>query len=56
MYNRLCVRAAAGHMEVKLTLDKIQIFFVWLGMIKRVICHLRSCTDCQMKKRPIKQR
>lgn len=69
MYNRLCVpptlvneilqacheATTAGHLGIKRTLDKIQIRYIWPGMIKRVVGHVRSCTDCQMKKRPIER-
>ena len=43
----------AGHLGVKRTLDKIRIRYFWPNMVKRIIHYVRSCVDCQMKKKSL---
>ena len=68
-YSQLCVPPAltneillncheattAGHLGMKRTLDKVRIRYFWPRMVKQVIHHVRSCVDCQMKKRPLER-
>nr|CAH0098669.1 unnamed protein product [Daphnia galeata] len=43
----------AGHLGEKRTLDKIRLRYFWPKMSKQVIQHVRSCVECQMRKRPL---
>ena len=42
----------AGHLGISRTLDKIHKRFFWPKMTQCVINYIRSCIDCQTKKRP----
>jgi hypothetical protein len=45
----------AGHLGIKRTVDKIRRRYYWPKMTKHVIQHVRSCVDCQMKKRSLER-
>ena len=45
----------AGHQGIKRTLDKIRKRYYWPRMTKQVIQHVRSCVECQMKKRSLER-
>lgn len=46
----------AGHLGVTRSLDKIQKRFFWPRLAQQVIRYVRSCTDCQTKKRSTERR
>ena len=45
----------AGHLGEKRTLDKIRLRYFWPKMSKQVIQHVRSCVECQMRKRTLER-
>ena len=45
----------AEHLGEKHTLDKIRLRYFWPKMLKQVIQHVRSCVECQMRKRTLER-
>lgn len=43
----------AGHLGITRTIDKIRKRFFWPKMIPQIIHYIRSCLDCQSKKKPL---
>ncbi len=46
----------AGHLGITRTLDKIRKRFFWPRFTQKVILYVRSCVDCQTKKRSTEKR
>lgn len=43
----------AGHLGVTRTVDKIRKRYFWPSMTRQIIHYVRTCVECQMKKRPV---
>lgn len=46
---------SAGHLGVSRTLDKIKKRYFWFGMRRDITQYVKSCADCQTKKRPLER-
>ena len=42
----------SGHLGVSKTVDKITRRYYWPKMLSRIVQHVKSCVDCQMRKLP----
>ena len=44
----------SGHESVTKTIERIQLSYTWPGMRKEIDYHIKSCTNCQFKKKATK--
>ena len=42
-----------GHLGERKTRERIRLSFYWPGLRKSVLCHVRSCCNCQLRSRPV---
>jgi hypothetical protein len=45
----------AGHLGISRTLDKIKRRYFWFGMRRDIMQYVRSCADCETKKKPLER-
>jgi len=42
-----------GHLGERKTRERISLSFYWPGLRKSVLCHVQSCSNCQLRSRPV---
>jgi len=42
-----------GHLGERKTRERIRLSFYWPGLRKSVLCHVQSCSNCQLRSRPV---
>ena len=47
----MIIPCMGGHLGHEKTYDKVRVHYYWSGMYKDIQHWVRSCVDCQMRKR-----